>query len=47
MIENILLNGCRVCGVDEQYSNLFYNINQILLKNLASLLQNETDVRKW
>lgn len=36
-----MLEWCRVCGSNDQYSNLFYNINRILLQNLKSLLQVE------
>jgi hypothetical protein len=43
---NNLFKGCRVCGNLEQYANLFYNINQILLKNLISLLQSDHTVRR-
>lgn len=45
MNENeIMLQGCRVCGKPEQYANLFYNINKILLHNLVSLIDKSYEV---
>lgn len=38
-----LLCKCRVCGKPDSYTNLFYNINKELLKNLISLLQAEVN----
>lgn len=40
---DVLLKTCRVCNKDDDYSNLFYNINRELLNNLMSLLQIEVN----
>ena len=35
------LKACRVCGNSDMYTNLFYNINKELLKNLTKIVEFE------